>query len=139
MPPPANRAGSLHEHLVEKLVLLHTAHTTDDATAAIRGARHYYDLHQLLARPEIVGGVREDGISILARDVCTYSNAVDMPAEPGPSGGFAASPAFTNGAHLAVVRTEYDQRVLAQLVWPGADRPSFDQCLAAVQVSHRHL
>ena len=33
--------------LVEKLVLLHTADTSTDPHDAIRGARHYYDVHQL--------------------------------------------------------------------------------------------
>jgi hypothetical protein len=122
--------------LVEKLLLLHTAHIVEDPDAARRGARHYYDVHQLLARPEIVDGIRSDGIAILSRDVCTYSNAAEMPAQPRPTGGFATSPAFTDGVHLAVARTAYNQSVLAQLVWPGADPPSFDQCLAAAQ-NHR--
>lgn len=125
--------------LVEKLVLLHTAHTNEDPAAAIRGARHFYDVHQLLLRPEIVAGINEQGIAILARDVCTYSEAADMPASPRPSAGFSASPAFTDGPHLAAARAEYDQRVLAQLLWPGADRPTFDQCLAAAHHNREHL
>ncbi|MBA3741510.1 nucleotidyl transferase AbiEii/AbiGii toxin family protein [Sporichthya sp.] len=125
--------------LVEKLVLLHTAHTSPDPKAAIRGARHYYDVHQLLARPEIVADIGEHGIAILARDVCTYSHAADMPARPRPTGGFAASPAFTDSPHLAAARAEYDQRVLAQLVWPTANRPSFDACMEAVHRSRELL
>ena len=34
--------------LVEKLVLLHTAHSADNPEAARRAARHYYDVHQML-------------------------------------------------------------------------------------------
>lgn len=52
--------------LVEKLILLHTAHSREDPATAIRGARHYYDVHQLLVRPEIVAGLQGDGIGILA-------------------------------------------------------------------------
>lgn len=118
--------------LVDKLVLLHTAHSSEDPAAAIRGARHYYDVHQLLGRAEIVAGIEEHGITILARDVCTYSEAAAMPASPRPSGGFATSPAFTDGPHLTAAQVEYEQRVLVQLVWPSADRPSFTQCLEAV-------
>lgn len=125
--------------LVEKLVLLHTAHTAEDPTAAVRGARHYYDVHQLLARPEIVAGIQEHGIGILARDVCTYSAAADMPASPRPRDGFASSPAFTDGPHLGAAQVEYEQRVLAQLLWPTDRRPTFDECLAAVRDSHEHL
>lgn len=125
--------------LVEKLVLLHTAHSAEDPRAAIRSARHYYDIHQLLARPEILAGVHESGITILARDVCTYSQAADMPAVPRPHDGFATSPAFTDGPHLGVARAEYEQRVLDQLIWPGAGRPSFDECLGAVQHWREHL
>ncbi len=57
--------------LVEKLVLLHTAHMAEYPHAATRGARHYYDVHQLLTRREVIAGITECGIAILARDVCT--------------------------------------------------------------------
>jgi hypothetical protein len=125
--------------LVEKLVLLHTAHSADELAAAIRGARHYYDVHRLLTRPEIVAGIHEHGIAILARDVCTYSRAADMPAADRPRGGFATSPAFTEGPHVAGTRAEYDGRVLGQLVWADAAHPSFDNCVAAVLSSAGHL
>lgn len=125
--------------LVEKLVLLHTAHTSDGPAAAIRGARHYYDVHQLLIRPEIIAGIQEQGITILARDVCTYSQAAGMPADPRPSGGFANSPAFTDGPHLAATQSEYERSVLSQLVWPSSELPSFGQCLDAVQYLRNQL
>lgn len=118
--------------LVEKLVLLHTAHTAAEPDAAVRGARHYYDVHQLLARPEIIAGVREHGIAILARDVCTYSRVADMPAADRPHGGFGASPAFNDGPHVSSARADYEQRVLGQLLWPLADRPTFDACVESV-------
>jgi hypothetical protein len=125
--------------LVEKLVLLHTAHTAPDPDAAIRGARHYYDVHQLLTRPEILAGIHEHGIAILARDVCTYSRAADMPAVDRPGEGFAVSPAFNNGPQVAAARVEYEQRVVPVLLWPGANVPTFDECIAAVQDRGNHL
>lgn len=125
--------------LVEKLVLLHTAHTAADPDAAIRGARHYYDVRQLLTRPEILAGIHEHGIGILARDVCTYSRAADMPAADRPSDGFATSPAFNDGPHVAASRVEYEERVLPVLLWPGPNAPTFDECVAAVHDRADHL
>lgn len=125
--------------LVEKLVLLHTAHSAEDPKAAVRGARHYYDVHQLLARPEIVAGIREHGIAILARDVCTYSRAADMPATDRPTDGFAISPAFNNGLHVAAARAEYDNRVITGLVWHDADHPSFTDCVESVHQQSEDL
>jgi hypothetical protein len=125
--------------LVEKLVLLHTAHSGGDPAVAARAARHFYDVHQLVVRPEILAGVHECGVAILARDVCTYSRAADQPALDRPADGFASSPAFRDGPHTAAVRAEYEQRVLAQLVWPTANQPTFDECLDAVRQRAAHL
>ena len=121
--------------LIEKLVLLHTAHCGDDPAVAMKGARHFYDVHQLLGQDEIVDAVAEVGVAIMARDVCAYSEAAKMAAQPRPAEGFAVSPAFGGGKHLGAVREEYERRVLGQLLWPGAERPSFDDCIEAV---HRH-
>jgi len=119
--------------LVEKLVLLHTAHSADDRTAAVRGARHFYDIHQLLARPEVRSGVAEVGVGALARDVCLYSRAAGLAAEDRPAGGFATSPAFTAGPHVAAAAAEYDARVVGQLLWPNRPQPSMSDCVAAVR------
>ena len=118
--------------LVEKLVLLHTATCDPNPAALVRGARHYYDIHQLLQRREVRDEINEVGITILARDVLTYSTAAALPAQPRPLGGFADSAAFTPGSHLDFVQADYQSRVLGALLWPRAARPSFDACLAAV-------
>lgn len=120
--------------LVEKLVLLHTAHTSPDPVAAIRGARHFYDVHRLLSRPEVRSGVAEAGIGALARDVRTYSDAAGLPSADRPTGGFAASPAFIGSVHTAAVTAEYEQRVVAQLLWPGRQHPSLQECMEMVQL-----
>ncbi|MDE3206368.1 MAG: nucleotidyl transferase AbiEii/AbiGii toxin family protein [Acidobacteriota bacterium] len=125
--------------LVEKLVLLHTAHSAESPEAARRAARHYYDVHQLLAASDVLADVAASGVDVMARDVCTYSIAAEQAASPRPVDGFAASPAFNNGPHVPIARAEYEQRVSGQLLWPGAPHPSFDDCVAAVHAAARHL
>ena len=120
--------------LAEKLVLLHTAHSIPDPVAAVRGARHFYDVHQLLSRPEVRSGVAEAGIGALARDVCVYSRAAGLPAEDRPPGGFASSPAFTGGRHTDAVTAEYAARVVGQLLWPNRQHPSLADYMEMVQL-----
>jgi hypothetical protein len=118
--------------LAEKLVLLHTAHTSPDPATAVKGARHFYDVYQLLSRPEVRSGVVETGIGALARDVCTYSRAAGLPAEDRPPTGFAASPAFISSPHADLVAAEYADRVVGQLLWPGRPHPSLEDCVDLV-------
>ena len=113
--------------LVEKLVLLHTAHIATEPSAAIRGARHFYDVYRLLQDTEVLSGVAEAGVALIAHDVCVYSKHAGLPADDRPQGGFATSPAFTSGPHVDAARGEYDRRVLGELLWPDAARPSFDE------------
>lgn len=125
--------------LVEKLVLLHTTHCADNPENAIKAARHYYDVHQLLGHPEILNEVARSNVTILAHDVYTYSKLADRPVEQRPAEGFAASPAFMNGPYMDLVRAEYDSHVLGQLLWPNAVRPSFDDCITIVQRCRNQL
>lgn len=75
---------------------------------------------RVLARPEIVAGIHEYGIAALARDVYTYCRAADMPVVDRSGDGFALSPAFNHGPHVAVARIECNERVLPVLLWPRA-------------------
>lgn len=59
-------------------------HSIDNPDAAIRGARHYYDVYRLLSRPEVRSGIDETGIAALARDVITYSRAAGLDATTRP-------------------------------------------------------
>ena len=88
---------------------------------------------------DVLNDVAASGVDVMARDVCTYSIAAEQAASPRPVDGFAASPAFNNGRHIRIAREEYEQRVLGQLLWPGAAHPSFDDCVAAVHAAARHL
>ena len=129
----------LSRTLVEKLVLLHTAHCADDQAVAAKTARHYYDIHQLLRRSEVLADVAKANIAILARDVYTYSTFADRPAAHRPPEGFAASPAFNAGPYVDAVRVEYESRVLDQLLWPKAERPSLDDCIEAIHQNRDQL
>jgi Nucleotidyl transferase AbiEii toxin, Type IV TA system len=125
--------------LVEKLVLLHTAHNAAESRDAVRGARHYYDVHQLLGRPDVLLDLETIGIETLSRDVYTYSTAAGLDANVRPTGGFAKSPAFTDSPYIKAVRERYEQSVLQQLLWPSAKKPSFDDCLGAVKAIQQRL
>lgn len=125
--------------LAEKLVLLHTASVEERPVNAVRTARHYYDVFCLLGAPVVQAELNTGTMAMLAREVTTHSEAWDLPAAPRPDGGFAASPAFTNGAHLPAVAEEFERRVLGALVWPGAVRPTFEACVARVRESSHLL
>lgn len=119
--------------LVEKLILLHTAHSLNNEHDALRGARHYYDVHRLLSVEYVLDALSNGSVEIIARDVCTYSKEADRDFVPRPAGGFAASPAFADGPMIDAVRTEYERRVLGELLWRDSERPSFDECLDLIR------
>jgi predicted nucleotidyltransferase component of viral defense system len=125
--------------LVEKLVLLHTAHNSDDSEVARLGARHYYDVHQLLRNDSVIAELQFYGVEMLTRDVCTYSTKAGSAALGRPKGGFATSRAFTDSPHYAIVRKEYEQNVLGGLLWPTANKPSFEECLRTIKYFENQL
>ena len=118
--------------LVEKLSLLHTACEFEPLEAIHRHARHYYDIHRLLSH-EGTRRALEGNVLALARDVATYSKIASRPLSERPADGFASSQAFVHDdPRVARLRSAYDEQVLGQLVWPGAIRPIFDDCLEIV-------
>ena len=137
--PVEARVMAPERTLVEKLVLLHTAHSDDSPAAAVRGARHFYDVWCLLRHDGMAAALAACGITIVAHDVCLYSRAADRPALSRPTGGFATSPAFNDGSHVAAARAEYESTVLGQLVWPHAPKPTFDECVVMVRRMSGHL
>lgn len=118
------------------IAVLYTAHASSDVdpNRAMKTARHYYDVYQLLRDTDVCEELRNLGADTVARDVVTYSAAAGLPAEPRPAGGFAQSPAFGGGPLLADAQVAYEG-VMDQLVWPGAGRPTFPACLAAVHAA----
>jgi len=120
--------------LVEKLVLLHEAHTRAGGSAAARKivtVRHYYDVWCLLGDEAVLAAVDTHGITALAHDVYTYSSAAGYEAASRPPGGFATSPAFGEEPTNAV-RSAY-AKAISDLVWPGAASPSLENCIRRVQ------
>jgi hypothetical protein len=120
--------------LVEKLVLLHEAHTRNDESAKyrrIKTVRHYYDIWYLLESPLILADLERHGVAALSRDVCMYSMAADYRFAERPSDGFALSTAF-EGQPTRAVRTAYDKQVRS-LAWFGSYVPTFNECVARVQ------
>jgi hypothetical protein len=119
--------------LVEKLVILHEAHTRDRGQALARKSvtvRHYYDVWCLLGDKAVCEALQKHNVAILAREVYNSSVAANYKTAARPAGGFAASPAFASGA--ASVEADYD-KVVRELVWPGANAPTFVQCLDRVR------
>lgn len=120
--------------LVEKLVLLHEAHTRAGGSASHRKAetvRHYYDVWCLLGDESVLEALDVHGIAALARDVYTYSSVPGYKAANRPQGGFATSPAFGDEP-TGAVKAAYAKSV-ADLVWPGATPPTLDACRERVQ------
>lgn len=117
--------------LVEKLMIVHQAASTGDETEQARLARHYYDIWCLLNDPETVAAISDSLVDVLAREVVTFSTAAGLGSTIRPAEGFAVSPAF-DAVHVTAARDAFESIVLDQLVWPGAPRPSFEECCAVV-------
>lgn len=119
--------------LVEKLVILHEAHTRDGGSASARKAatvRHYYDVWCLLGDPTVLADLKTQDVCVLARDVVTYSQVALHESDERPLEGFATSSAFVAEPTRAV-QEAYDLAV-SSLLWPGAPAPSLDDCRARV-------
>ncbi len=120
--------------LVEKLTIVHHAAMVADPDEQARLARHYYDIWCLLSDPSILAAIDESPVDVLAREVATFTSAAGRETSARPLDGFATSPAFST-EQTESARDAFDTIVLAQLVWPSAPRPTFDECCAIV---HEH-
>lgn len=95
-------------------------------------------LLELGSRGGGVGAARAEVESLIVRhlpqEIAGAPEAAPVAStEDRPEGGFAASPAFTDGPHVDAVRVEYERRVLGELLWPDAYRPTFDECVDVVR------
>jgi hypothetical protein len=120
--------------LVEKLIILHGAHSDSSETGRhrrLKTVRHYYDVWALLGSPEVLSDLKGADVGVIARDVAVYSESAGLPKVGRPVGGFASSPAFRIPPARSVT-DRYDIQVLSQLLWPGADKPSLTECIQRV-------
>lgn len=120
--------------LVEKLVIIHEAnlrpHGKPRNARIAKTVRHYYDVYCLLGSAQVVQSVTDQRASVLAREICRHSASISLPAVDYPRGGFAAAPAFQPKSSTTEAKA-YRSNV-AQLLWPGAVLPSFEECQARV-------
>ena len=104
-------------------------------------ARHYYDLYFLWdeeASPAMGWLADEENFTAVVND-CIEVSQRWYPASPArvPEGGFCNSPAFTDGSVIERIASSYE-KMLVELCYPGAVRPSFDDIRArAAAVSDR--
>lgn len=117
--------------LVEKLMIVHHAAVAGDALEQARLARHYYDIWCLLNDADTVAALSETPVDVLEREVVTFTAAAELQATRRPPGGFSTSAAFDPVAAQSV-RSAFETIVLAQLVWPDAPRPTFEECCETV-------
>lgn len=118
--------------LIEKLMIVHHAALQEDEAEQARHARHYYDIWCLLNDRETVEALVTSPADALAREVVTFTTAAKMETSNRPPAGLAASPAF-DPAQAQPARSAFESIVLDQLLWPGAVRPSFEDCCLAVR------
>lgn len=117
--------------LIEKLMIVHHAAQSNDTDEQQRHARHYYDIWCLLTDTDTVAALTETPAQVIAREVETFTRDAGEQTSPRPENGFAASTAFGPKA-TAAISSEYDTFVLQQFVWPGAPKPTLEECLEAV-------
>ena len=102
------------------------------------GGRHYYDLRCLMNSPQVradLAALGTAGVVALTADIDQRSGGAGWSFRARPDGGFATSPAFDPSAacHEAAV-TSY----ATAMAMVHGDRPSLDDCLAAI-TAHPHL
>jgi hypothetical protein len=109
--------------LAEKLAHLHHRASTRDLWGLVAGARHLYDVFQILQDAETVATLRPGVMEDLMVDVDERSRKAGWPFTPRPPAGFAASAAFSPDAEIsAALRSGYED--IAPMFW--GERPSFD-------------
>lgn len=117
--------------LVEKLMIVHHAAVEGDEAEQARLARHYYDIWCLLNDADTVAALSETPVDVLEREVVTFTAAAELQTTRRPASGFSTSAAFDSAAAKSA-RSAFETIVLAQLVWPDAPRPTFEECCETV-------
>lgn len=121
--------------LIEKLLRVNNfalrpkAH--DDLHGWPRIGRQFYDIWALLGNDNVQALLADaTQVADIIASAHEASRAIKKPDEPIPVGGFAASPAFDPGSHLAErLRQEHDTAIQNLYYGDAADAPSFDDVL----------
>jgi len=122
--------------LIEKICAVHDAASRLPEEPAMRRlaiyARHYYDIERLLQTPRVVERITPESFADIVADVNKHSEASGYEWTPRPDGGYARSAAFSGSPETrAILEPAYRQAM--DYVIAGRPRPTFDECLAAVQ------
>jgi predicted nucleotidyltransferase component of viral defense system len=122
--------------LAEKLAFVHHRASTRQLEQLRGGARHFYDIYQLLNDSSTVAVLQGGTMAELMVDVDRRSEIAGWSYTPRPSEGFAASPAFGDDAEvIGALRQGYVQ--IRQLLW--GDVPDFDHMLSFIREQHELL
>jgi hypothetical protein len=124
-----------HRTLVEKLAALHTAGQLvgTDRDDMITKGRHLYDIHALLTTDEVVAPFKQEPtlMQTMAEDCHSISNIYGWDSSERPAQGFASSQVFIDGSPACeALRAAYGQ--VGSLLY-GGPKPTFEQCLEAIQ------
>ena len=120
--------------LVEKLMIVHHAASAESPDQQYRHARHYYDIWCLLRDPSTRRELEDNTAASAAYSVETFTRKANEQATPRPHAGFAESTAF-DPVKVPEARRAFDAVVLDQLLWPQAQRPTFDDCCNIVHAN----
>lgn len=126
--------------LLEKVYALHaTASAFSDGFEFRKIARCYYDVKQLLDADSVRTDLAkfQDIKGYCEKDLMKSGVGPPFSGPARPPDGFASSPAFDMPPEIAAAARDAYQDSL-RLVYPGAPKPTLDDCTAAVR-RHRDL
>lgn len=116
--------------LAEKLAFLHHRATVGDVDALRRGARHLYDVSQVLGAERVQQALAKRQMAELMIDIDARSEAAGWSFTPRPEAGFASSPAFDPSPEIRDA-FEAGFAELRELVW--GDLPSVDDAIDGIR------
>ncbi|WP_433717340.1 nucleotidyl transferase AbiEii/AbiGii toxin family protein (plasmid) [Nocardia sp. CA-084685] len=125
--------------MLEKLSMLHDGFARQPEEKAIanlqRGARHLYDIHQLLSSPDVVATLESMGqeqVAALCADIDNHSAAAGFDYTPRPAGGFGHSPLVDPDA---AGQLPLRQGFAAAMKLVYGTKPTVDDCLQKIRAS----
>jgi len=115
--------------LAEKLAFLHHRACEGDYTALTAGARHLYDVAQLLRHDPTLDALQGGVVTELMIDIDSRSETAGWGFTPRPVGGFASSPAFSSDPSIQdALKSGY--LAMRPLIW--GEIPNFEDLISIV-------